>query len=423
MTIMDNVEGTQECDGWRPSFGPAPAGVLPSIVAPRPWSAMHMSRDQGLAALQKLRDRHTFWDSKLFKACESGQLSREDFKFIFSQYYLYSRNFTRYLSAAMANCEDDLYRSRLTANLWEEGGEKDIEKRHAQIFRKFLREGLSIDIDHIDYLDGTRNFVGEFLRFCLQSHPMASSAFLSLGTEGIVSRMYSSFVEGLAKAGVEEKHLEFFRIHIGCDDDHAATLEKMMCSYYGEPDWFNSCERAMDYALLLRQRFFDTLMEELPFERVRGVIANVRDPASPLAGGPYLHSGASRGTNLYSNTDVNKGIDFTVERLPFKAQVLDPRIVRIPVGNCNELHRHAHETLFHIMSGNAQVEIGDTRVQVKAGDTVFVPRWTMHRTSNIGTEELTYFAVTDFGLASKLAEGNYLEGHREKPEQDHSFAE
>jgi len=126
---------------------------------------------------------------------------------------------------------------------------------------------------------------------------------------------------------------------------------------------------------------------------------------------------------LYQNSDASKGLDFSVERLPFKAQVLDPRVVRIPSGKCNELHRHAHETLIHIMSGTGSVEIGDTRVQVKAGDTVFVPRWTMHRSSNIGTEELTYFAVTDFGLASKLAEGNYLDGHRERPENDHSFAE
>ncbi len=323
----------------------------------------------------------------------------------------------------MANCEDDLYRSRLTANLWEESGEKDIEKRHAQIFRRFLREGLSIDIDRIDYLDCTRNFVGEFLRFCLQSHPMASSAFLSLGTEGIVSRMYSTFVEGLTKAGVEEKHLEFFRIHIGCDDEHAATLEKMMCSHFGEPDWFNSCERAMDYALLLRQRFFDNLMDALPFQRVRGIISNVRDSAAPPVLGPYHHSGTSRGTLLYRNSDAGKSLEFSVERLPFKSEVLDPRIVRIPSGKCNELHRHAHETVIHIMTGTAAFEVGEARVQVKAGDTVFVPRWTMHRASNIGADELKYFAVPDFGLASTLVDGNYLEGHRERPENDHSFAE
>jgi pyrroloquinoline quinone (PQQ) biosynthesis protein C len=142
-----------------------------------------------LAALQALRDRHAFWDSPLFTACTRGTLSREDFTFIFSQYYCYSRNFTRYISAAMANCDDDYYRSRLTENLWEESGEKDIERRHAQIFRGFLREGLDIEIEQIDFLPATESFVRAFLDFCLHSHPLASSAFLSLGTEGIVSRM------------------------------------------------------------------------------------------------------------------------------------------------------------------------------------------------------------------------------------------
>ncbi len=410
-----------ECEGWRPSFGPAPAGVLPSIAVPRPRSAEYGTTELGLTALQRLRDRHSFWDSRLFHACREGVLSKQDLQFIFGQYYLYSKNFTRYLSAAMANCEDDLYRSRLTANLWEEGGEKDIEKRHAQIFRRFLRDGLDIEIDKIDYLDCTRNFVGEFLRFCLQSHPMASSAFLSLGTEGIVSRMYAVFVEGLTKAGIQERHLEFFRIHIGCDDDHAATLEKMMCSYFGEPDWFNSCERAMDYALLLRERFFESLIDALPHQRVKGLIANVQDSSAPPGAGPYFHSGATRGTVLYHNSDAKKNLDFFVERLPFRAEVLDPRIVRIPAGKCNEQHRHAHETVIHVMTGRGAIEVGDTWVEINAGDTVFVPRWVMHRANNLGTDELSYFAVTDFGFASKVAEGNYLEGHRERPENDNSF--
>jgi pyrroloquinoline quinone (PQQ) biosynthesis protein C len=128
-------------------------------------------RRKRAAALQALRDRHAFWDSPL-AACAKGSLSREDFKFIFSQYYCYARNFTRYLSAAMANCEDDYYRSRLTENLWEESGEKDIEQRHAQILRRFLREGLDIEIDRIEFLPATESFVREYLDFCLRSHPM-----------------------------------------------------------------------------------------------------------------------------------------------------------------------------------------------------------------------------------------------------------
>ena len=399
---------------------PALRGVPPGPLRSHPEAVAEKS---ALAALQALRDRHAFWDSPLFAACAKGSLSREDFKFIFSQYYCYARNFTRYLSAAMANCEDDYYRSRLTENLWEESGEKDIEQRHAQILRRFLREGLDIEIDRIEFLPATESFVREYLDFCLRSHPMASSAFLSLGTEGIVSRMYSLLVEGLLQAGVEERHLKFFRIHIGCDDEHAETLEKMMCSYFHEPDWFNTCKRAMDHALTLRQRFFENLLEALPHQRVKRLIASVQNEAAPgpAQPGECLHRAGAEGTPLYHNADPDQALEFRVERLPFHAEVLDPRVVRIPAGKCNELHKHGHETVIHVMSGRCSVQIDDQLIEAGAGDTVFVPRWALHRATNTGREELSYFAVTDFGFASRVHRGDYLDGHRLKRQNDQSF--
>ena len=279
-------------------------------MSPSPRRETTAAEKSALAELQALRDRHAFWDSSLFAACAKGSLSREDFRFIFSQYYGYSRNFTRYLSAAMANCDDDYYRSRLTENLWEESGEKDIERRHAQIFRRFLREGLDIEIGRIEFLPATESFARTYLDFCLRSHPLASSAFLSLGTEGIVSRMYSLLVDGLLKAGVEERHLEFFRIHIGCDDEHAETLEKMMCAHFDEPDWFNTCARAMDYALrpasALLRRFARgaaapacEAADLQRSERSRAESGGVR--------GAVLHRAGAEGTPLYHNADADRG--------------------------------------------------------------------------------------------------------------------
>ncbi len=410
----------------RSSFEPSPlANPLPALraVSPSPRRETTAAEKSALAELQALRDRHAFWDSSLFAACAKGSLSREDFRFVFSQYYGYSRNFTRYLSAAMANCDDDYYRSRLTENLWEESGEKDIERRHAQIFRRFLREGLDIEIGQIEFLPATESFARTYLDFCLRSHPLASSAFLSLGTEGIVSRMYSLLVDGLLKAGVEERHLEFFRIHIGCDDEHAETLEKMMCSYSDEPDWFNTCARAMDYALRLRQRFFEDLLEALPHQRMKRLIASVQSEAAPslVESGARLHRAGAEGTPLYHNADAAEALEFRVERLPFQAEVLDPRVVRIPAGKRNELHKHGHETVIHIMSGQCSVQVDDQLLDAGAGDTVFVPRWALHRATNTGVEELSYFAVTDFGFASRVHRGDYLDGHRQKPENDQSF--
>ena len=117
---------------------------------------------------------------------------------------------------------------------------------------------------------------------------------------------------------------------------------------------------------------------------------------------------------LYSNTNERLNIQFGVERLPLKTDALDPRIVKIPVGKYNEKHRHAHETIFYLVSGEGRVLIDGNSIEVKTGDVVFVPRWAMHQSQNSGTTEMVILAVTDFGLTGKVYLGDYNKTARMK---------
>jgi mannose-6-phosphate isomerase-like protein (cupin superfamily)/pyrroloquinoline quinone (PQQ) biosynthesis protein C len=395
--------------------------VLTNVEAYEADTAKLEAVDSPATALNQLHDlqaQHQFWNNRLFRACSQGYLSFEDFQFIFSQYYLYSRNFTRYIAALMANSDSDYYRSRLSENLWEEGGGSDPEKRHAELFRKFLRDALAINLETVEYLDFTYYFSREYLDFCLKSHPMSGCAFLSLGTEGIVARMYSIFVDGMRKAGIDDSELDFFHIHMECDDEHAVTLEQMMLSYSDEPDWYNSCVRAMDRALTLRRRFFENLYEGLRQRRLKSLIDRIqaRESLAPRTPDPtkLLWRQESRVIPLYSNTNERLNIQFKVERLPLKTEALDPRIMRIPAGRNNENHRHAHETIFYILSGEGRVVVDNSVVEVQAGDVVFVPRWAMHQSQNSGNTEMVILAVTDFGLTGKAYVGDYTRTARMK---------
>jgi len=376
------------------------------------------SQANALSQFHELQSQHQFWNNKLFRACRKGYLVIEDFQHIFSQYYLYSKNFTRYIAALMANTNSDYHRSRLSENLWEEGGGAEPEKRHAELFRRFLREALSINLETIEYSDSTSYFVREYLDFCLKSHPMAGSAFLSLGTEGIVARMYSIFVEGMHKAGIDDGKLEFFHIHMECDDQHAITLQEMMLSYSDQPEWYNSCLQAMDWALTLRYRFFEGLYEGLQHRRLSGLIDRIQSRESLAPRIPdstkLLWRPDRSAAPLYSNTNERLNIQFEVERLPFKTEALDPRIVRIPVGRYNERHRHAHETIFYIMAGEGKVVVENCAIEVKPGDVVFVPRWAVHQSQNGGDTEMVILAVTDFGLTSRAYVGDYNKTARMK---------
>src|SRR5262245_8037025 len=361
----------------------ASVAVLESVIT-KPLFKLNLEIDRGneklerptlaldrkclLDQLHRAEQRHPFWTNRLFVACKAGHLTLEDFRFIFSQYYLYSKNFTRYLAAIMANCDNDYFRARLSENMWEEGGGTAPENRHSEMFRSFLRDGLSVDIEQIDYCDFTHHFMYSYLDYCRRATSAAASAFFSLGTEGIVARTYEIFVAGLKQAGIDESHLKFFHLHMDCDDEHAATLEEMMLSYSEEAHWFETCRRAMDYALNLRKRFFDNLYEAIRLRRVQGQLDRIqsRQPLAPESPDPasLLFGTSELGRPLYKNTNARLNIDFAVETVPFRGEVLDPRIVRIPAGKYNEKHRHAHETVFFIIEGHGRILVNEAKIEV-----------------------------------------------------------
>src|SRR5580698_9870976 len=120
-----------------------------------------------LVELHRRRDDHSLWENRFLHFLAHGALTREDLKYVFGQYFHYSRNFTRYVSALMTRCPDDLFRSRLSQNLWDEGGGAEPSRRHAQIYREFLRNAFGIlDPDEIPCESSTAAFVREYLDFC-----------------------------------------------------------------------------------------------------------------------------------------------------------------------------------------------------------------------------------------------------------------
>lgn len=379
------------------------------------------SLDAALAALRAAQSSHPLWRTRLLTACAAGHLTREDLRLVFSQYHLYSRSFTRFLAAFMAGCDDDLARAELAANLWEEGGGAEPEQRHAELFRRFLRRGLDIEVDAIEYLDATRLFVSEYLDFCRHAPSAAASAFLALGTEGIVPRLYRALLEGLRKAGVAEQEMEFFRIHIECDDAHADTLERIMKSHASTPGWFDVCRSAMTRALDLRARFFEQLFDAIEAQRVRGVLDNIQRreslaPSRAVAAALHHRLGVG-GAPLYENRNAELGIDFAVERVPFDADVFDTRVLRVAPHRSNERHRHPHESIFYVIQGRGQVHVDGAVIDVAPGDLVFVPRWATHQSRSTSGEGLLVLALTDFGLTERAFIGNHLQATRLKGTQ------
>ena len=126
------------------------------------------------------------------------------------------------------------------------------------------------------------------------------------------------------------------------------------------------------------------------------------------SGETWTRDAAAQGEAMYQNQNARLDIDFTVTRLNFAArQTLDPRVVHIAPGQRNELHKHAHETVFVILSGEGAVRVGEQWSPLAAGSVAFVPRWALHQTRNLSaTEPLVLVAITDFGFTSAVL-GDY----------------
>lgn len=369
---------------------------------------LKFSQKNPIKHLNAIKNSHHIWSNQLLQDCENGLLSLTDFKFLFTQYYYYSRNFTKLLAAAMIKCDSDYYRSKLSENLWEEGGGQEVELRHAEIFRKFLKESLKISLDTVIFEHYSQYFFNQYLQNCLNADPAACMAMLSFATEGIVARLYTIFKKGLLKAGLTEQEVTFFNIHIECDDDHAQTLEEMALSYSKEEGWLKKCEQAIITTLNLREQFFSNIYKSLQLNNLTSLIATITSPNSAVENKlRHLTSNLNNlNVNLYQNDDTEKSIRFSVDRVPFNADVLDPRIVTIPPGYSNELHRHAHETVILGITGSGEVVIDNQVIPLHAGNIVYVPRWSKHQTRNTGNQDLKFFAVTDFGLTKRFRQNS-----------------
>lgn len=119
-------------------------------------------------------------------------------------------------------------------------------------------------------------------------------------------------------------------------------------------------------------------------------------------------------SGLYENKVDELGIEFNVNLLPFKLEVLDPRIVTVKPGKANEMHRHAHETVFIFLKGRGKVIVDNYENEVGPGDFALIPRWCIHQSVNLGTEDLVFLAVADFGITGKSFTGDYLKTARLK---------
>ena len=365
--------------------------------------------------LQHVVDNHDFWNCGLLDELRSASLSYAELKYFFQEYSYFSVNFTRLLGAALSVMDNDRHRAMLSENLWEESGEKELDERHSVIYKKFLNDVFSIDGSSITNLDSTpvgKEYFQGSLNYCLTHSALETTAFICYGVEGVVSQLYQYFIQGLKPFIKNDKQLLFFELHIECDDEHTATLQKMLEDYQTDPQWDEKCLAAIEAAFQLKIDFFDEVHKTIKEQRVNNVV-NIdgkydASVASCLGLDDFKHE-------VYSAQKDN--VSFSVFRSNIESSIMDVRRVTIAAGLSNEKHSHGHETILYVCEGFGSVEIGENKTPISEGDVIFVPRWVDHKTINMSQKDMTVLAVTDSKLIKQFTRETDS-SYRQKPKTE-----
>jgi pyrroloquinoline quinone (PQQ) biosynthesis protein C len=160
--------------------------------------------------------------------CRAGKALVSELMIFLDQHELYGRHFTRLLCALMSNLKDSQQISALGANLFEElGFDSEEAVPHSVLYRQMLAAFGRNDPERSIPLPGTRQLVDVMYAHCRAPDLARGLGALCLGAEALVPSMYADLVAGFEAVGFGDR-VDFFRIHIACDDGHADTMRAIL---------------------------------------------------------------------------------------------------------------------------------------------------------------------------------------------------
>jgi pyrroloquinoline quinone (PQQ) biosynthesis protein C len=243
--------------------------------APSPAAGFGESPASFVADLAEVSLRHRAVRHPYLKALVDGTLpdTRWALADFARQYYGYSKHFPRYLTAVISRLENPAHRAALLCNLTEESGtydDNEIEALaaigvkaewivgipHPVLFRRFAT-AMEVRFDAPE-ADAVACWREVFLGVLSTGTAAEAVGALGLGTENIVSTMYTSFLAALARVnGLSPRDTVFFPLHTAVDDHHQATLQAIATELAVNETGRQDLRRGMLKALQLRSAFWD----------------------------------------------------------------------------------------------------------------------------------------------------------------------
>jgi pyrroloquinoline-quinone synthase len=187
-------------------------------------------------------------DHPFYRAWTKGELSLESLQDYAGQYYRHVKAFPTYLSAVHAQTDDMETRREILKNL---NDEEAGNPNHPDLWARFA-EGLGLNRSAIENGKAepeTSNLIDTFKSICGTRGTAAGLAAL-YAYESQIPAVSESKIEGLKRFyGIDDEGtLEYFRVHIKADKEHAAAERDMLARHIDEGN-SDAVMRAVDETL------------------------------------------------------------------------------------------------------------------------------------------------------------------------------
>ncbi|WP_072059733.1 MULTISPECIES: aminotransferase class III-fold pyridoxal phosphate-dependent enzyme [Xenorhabdus] len=207
----------------------------------------------------------------LLNAMREERITLSGMRYFLIQHYHYSCHFTRFLCALINHLDnlDDIH--YLMENLLEEMGVNDDRKiTHAELFQRSLA-AVGARACAITALSETTFFVSSVLNYCRSGAVADGLAALCLGAETIVPLIYKPVLHALTCLDIKEQGLEFFRLHIEEDEEHAITMMHILRELTeNNPELTQRVKDVGRNTILLRCKMFDAVYKNIQDEIISG---------------------------------------------------------------------------------------------------------------------------------------------------------
>jgi pyrroloquinoline quinone (PQQ) biosynthesis protein C len=198
----------------------------------------------------------------MFDALRAGTLTREAIKLWALQAMPVVEQFTRFISAIHANCPYRDAQQLLAENLWEEHGRGRAPQDHFSLVKR-LALSLGATEEEIRLstpLPETEAWIAHCLELTRNRSFVEGLTAIGVGIESYIPVYFGAMAEALEKAfGLQPEDLQFLRVHVGEDDDHARRSMEMIEKYALSDDDKERAKAALRDTMMVKRRFAEAL--------------------------------------------------------------------------------------------------------------------------------------------------------------------